>query len=365
MTTPLKLAPLLLALSASALSALAPFANADDFSAAFSRYQQAWSAGHNAEARSHAETAYQLGEAKFGKDSLDYANLGLNLAKALRSDNSGDIEADRKRAAEIASMSVASYEARFGKEATNLIEPLMVLGDVTQDSKTAKDAYQRALEIAEDSGKDELLAITRLNAFKRLASTEFYNATVYGYIKDAHEYLAAKHPANSTLRLEATYLLASAYLGNGKYGKAEPLFLEVIEQYKVLNYSHPFALGAHSRLVQVYEKLGERDKSTEHCIAIGSMKPWDDNQQQLPLFRKEPDYPIELAKRGKSGWAELSFTVDEMGMVREPKILKSAGGKAFEKASLEALSAWRFAPKFEDGKPVKGESTVRLDFMIH
>lgn len=354
-----KIAPLLLA-----LSTVSPLVSADEFSDVYRSYQQAWESDNHIDARSFAEKAYVLGEAKFGKDSVDYANLGLNLAKALRSDKSGDFELNRQRATEIATLSLASYEARFGENAADLIEPLIVLGDVTEDSKTAKNAYQRALKLAKASGKADLLAHTRMNAYKRLSRTEYYTSAVYGYIRDAHEYFAENHPANSAVRLEATYRLAGAHMGNGKYQKAEPLFLEVIEQYKILDYTHPYALGAHSRLVELYERMGKSDLSTEHCVAIGSMKPWDDNQEQTPLFRKNPEYPMELVRRGKSGWAEISFTVDEMGMVRDPKVLNSEGGKGFERASMEALSAWRYAPKFEDGKPVKAESSVRLDFRV-
>ncbi|WP_372871085.1 TonB family protein [Shewanella sp.] len=363
MTPTWKLAPLLLALCAATPFAFAN-TNPDAFAAAFNQYQQAWSAGNNADARRFAEEAYQLGESKFGKDSQDYANLGLNFAKALRADTSGDIEADRKLATEIAAASVASYEATFSKDAPELLEPLMVLGDLTQDSKDARDIYRRALEIADASEKADLLAVTRMNAFKRLARTEYYTSAVYGYIRDAHEYFAANHPANSAVRLEATYMLAGAHMGNGKYQKAEPLFLEVIEQYKVFDYTHPYALGAHSRLVEIYERQGKSELSTEHCIAIGSMKPWDDNQQQTPLYRKEPAYPLDLVKRRKSGWAEIGFTVDEMGIVRDAKVLNSEGGKGFEKASMEAVKAWRYAPKFEDGKPVKAESSARVDFYV-
>ncbi|QYK04113.1 TonB family protein [Shewanella zhangzhouensis] len=354
-----KIAPLLLA-----LHAVSPQVLADEFSDVYRSYQQAWESGNHIDARSFADKAYVLGEAKFGKDSVDYANLGLNLAKALRKDNSGDFAVNRQRATEIATLSLTSYEARFGENAADLIEPLIVLGDVTEDSKTAKNAYQRALKLAKASGKADLLAYTRMNAYKRLSRTEYYTSAVYGYIRDAHEYFVENHPANSAVRLEATYMLAGAHMGNGKYQKAEPLFLEVIEQYKIFDYAHPYALGAHSRLVELYERMGKSDLSTEHCIAIGSMKPWDDNQEQTPLFRKNPEYPMELVRRGKSGWAEISFTVDEMGMVRDPKVLDSEGGKGFEKASMEALSAWRYAPKFEDGKPVKAESSVRLDFRV-
>ncbi|WP_372872323.1 TonB family protein [Shewanella sp.] len=359
MTPTWKLAPLLLA-----LSAVTPISIADEFSDVYQSYEQAVKEGNNADAILYAEKAYLLGEAKFGRDSLDYANLGLNFALALGRDRKGQYELRNQQAMEVAKVSLVSYESHFGKGALEIIKPLMVIGDASTDNKLAHDSYHRALTLAEDSDNKELLAQTRLNAFKRLSTTEYYTTELYRGMINSFAYFDANLPASSDLRLEAAFWLAKAYLGNKKYDKAEPLFLEVVKQYKAKDYSHPYALAAHSRLVTIYEGQGESDRATEHCIAIGSMRPWDENQEQTPLFRKAPKYPESLAKRGRSGWVQISFTIDEMGIVRDPKLLDSKGGKGFEKASLEALSAWRYAPKFEDGKPVKAESTVRLDFEV-
>ena len=119
--------------------------------------------------------------------------------------------------------------------------------------------------------------------------------------------------------------------------KAIPLLLEVVKQFEALNFSHPYALSAHAYLVELYERQGKRDESTAHCIAIGKMRPWADAQEQQPIFRTAPDYPMSYAQRGKSGWVQLKFTVDENGFVKNPEILASKGGALFEKLANHVL----------------------------
>ncbi len=95
------------------------------------------------------------------------------------------------------------------------------------------------------------------------------------------------------------------------------------------------------------------------------MTPWDDSQEQRPLFRATPKYPINYARKGKSGWVKIGFTVSDFGTVTKPIIIDSQGGKGFEKSSLTALKKWRYAPKFDHGKPVEAYTTVRLDFKMN
>ncbi|NRA83320.1 MAG: energy transducer TonB, partial [Gammaproteobacteria bacterium] len=86
---------------------------------------------------------------------------------------------------------------------------------------------------------------------------------------------------------------------------------------------------------------------------------------QTPIYRIEPKYPKNLARKRKSGYAIIEFTVSTSGFVQDPKVLQSEGGKGFEKSALTAMKQWRYAPKFEKGIAVAGISTVRLDFTIN
>lgn len=144
--------------------------------------------------------------------------------------------------------------------------------------------------------------------------------------------------------------------------KAIPLLLEVVKQFEALKFSHPYALSAHAYLVELYERQGKREESTAHCIAIGKMRPWADTQEQQPLFRTTPKYPKSYLMQRKSGYVTLNFTVDEMGFVKNPEVLESKGGVLFEKSTLKMIEEWRYAPKFEHGKPVPAQTTVRIDY---
>ena len=48
----------------------------------------------------------------------------------------------------------------------------------------------------------------------------------------------------------------------------------------------------------------------------------------------------------------MDFTVDENGIVRDAKVLESDGGPGFEVSALEAMRAFRYAPRFVDGNAV-------------
>ena len=91
---------------------------------------------------------------------------------------------------------------------------------------------------------------------------------------------------------------------------------------------------------------------TKHCRAIGAAKAFDANQEQRPLFRKAPEYPLQARRAGKEGEVVLRYTLDDQGFVEDPAVLDVKGGNIFSRAAIKALKQWRFAPRFIDGKPV-------------
>lgn len=347
-----------------ALGLAAPV-QATDFMQEYKAYKAAIEKDDTKAALSHARNAYQLGATKYGKNSLNYANLGINLADALISARQakGTRNAKKHKEAHALYLSGLSiYEKEYGAKAAELISPLLSAADSTKDDKKANELSLRALKIAEASNDPLMLAQTQIQAFVRLVNTKFYTSKMISHLRDAYEYYVKHSPADSIERLEATFLMANLHAGNKHEDEAEELFLEVIKQFKSLNYSHPYALGSHARLVSLYQELGEADKATEHCVVIGQMRPWSDSQQQIPLYRSEPHYPTLSGTRGVEGYAIIDFAVNEQGMVVDPKVVSSKGGKGFETASLNAVKNWRYAPKFENGKPVTTRTKVQMNF---
>ncbi len=343
-------------LSCLSLSSIGAFAS--EFSQSYTAYKQAVADKDNELALKYAQQAYELGSVEFGPESLDTATLALNYASVLE-------EQEQKELANtFYLLALESYQSKYGDEAIEVLDPLLGAAHTSSEPKTAKSLFEDAIDIASGAENRILHAHTLSAAFATLSKTRLYNRTIRNYALDAYEIYKEELPQDSLTRVKAAYIAGSIYFVEKKNSKAIPLLNDVIQQFSVLNYTHPYELKAHAYLVELYEREGESDKSTEHCIAIGSMRPWLDDQEQMPLYRHEPKYPFSYVKRRKSGWAEVSFTVDESGFVKDPKLLDSAGGSKFSDESIKALKQWRYAPKFVDGSPIAEQSRVRIDFTI-
>ncbi|MCS6192470.1 energy transducer TonB [Shewanella baltica] len=351
-------------------TSLSVHASENSFAKAYSDYQAAVEKGDTANIEASAKAAYQLGEAQYAKDSIDLANLAINWAAAIekqvapypfREKNL----AQTAKANELYQLALANYNVHYGKEALELIDPLLGSAITESKAKVAKDYLQAAIDIAEKSDNKKLIADVKMAAFNRLSNTELYTKSIRNYAFDAYDIYKEILPENALDRVKATYVVGAVEYAEKHDDKAIPLLLEVVKQFDVLNYSHPYALSAHAYLVELYERQGKRDESTAHCIAIGKMRPWTDEQEQQPIFRINPKYPLPYAQQRKSGWVQLKFTVDEHGFVKNPEIIASKGGALFEKESIKTLDKWRYAPKFENGKAVEAQTSVQLDYTIN
>lgn len=172
-------------------------------------------------------------------------------------------------------------------------------------------------------------------------------------------------PANSAELIRAQFNHGILLHSMEKDKDAINAFVKVVDVISTnTDYSHPYEVAAHSRLVNLFEKRGDSEAATEHCVAIGQMTPWQDDIKPQPLFRLDPKYPTSFARKGKGGWVLLSFDITSYGFVENIKVLDSSS-KGFEEPSIKAIESWRYAPKFENGKAVKAEGMqVQLDFSI-
>lgn len=350
-------------------TSLTVYASENSFNQAYDQYQAAVKEGDIAAAEKYAASAYQLGEAQFAKESVDLANLAMNWASALkqqagRAPHSEENQENTSQAHDLYTLALTNYRAKYGAQGIELIDPLIGLAQTTKDNKVARDQLSDALDIAEANNNQKLAADVKIVTFQRLSKTDLYTRSMKENVFEAYDYYKENQPENALDRVNATYFVGALEFFDKHDSKAEPLLLEVVKQFDALDYTHPYALSAHAYLVEMYERQGKSELSTAHCIAIGSMRPWSDVQEQTPLFRVAPKYPVSAAKARQSGWVQLKFTVDELGFVKNPEVIDSEGGNKFERESLKALDKWRYAPKFEDGKAVAAQTTVMLEYKI-
>jgi TonB family protein len=72
----------------------------------------------------------------------------------------------------------------------------------------------------------------------------------------------------------------------------------------------------------------------------------------VPVYRQAPTYPMSALRRGREGWAKVSFIITEQGEVLEPMIEESSDPD-FDEPTLKAIEKWRYTPATVDGKPVE------------
>ncbi|USD67016.1 energy transducer TonB [Vibrio sp. SCSIO 43136] len=89
------------------------------------------------------------------------------------------------------------------------------------------------------------------------------------------------------------------------------------------------------------------------------------NQQAMPLYRVEPNYPQKALKRGAEGYVVMSFTIDPQGRPVDIEIIEANPRRLFEREARKALARWKYQAKVMDGKAVaQPGQTVKLEFKI-
>jgi len=78
--------------------------------------------------------------------------------------------------------------------------------------------------------------------------------------------------------------------------------------------------------------------------------------------RVEPEYPAVAVAANIEGLVILEATVDTEGRVQEVRILRGRG--LLDKAAIEAVSRWRYAPLMLNGIPTEFVLTVTLNFSL-
>jgi TonB family protein len=345
----------------------------EDFSSAYKLYNQAIESNNNVDAIKYAQIALKMGSAKFGEQSANTTNLQYNLALAYI------VDKQALPAFELLEEIKQDYRRLFGELSEEHF------GAVLEQLDTAKlDAYptnkkrKRALkplvsyaedlveEIAESQPERAPFAYYDFARIMNAAPlNQYFFNKGFKTNRIAESLLLAKFGENDLRTLEIRFMIAKFLLAKDKKNDAIEYYEKVIATVtSASDTSHPFELASHAALVQLYEKKGKSEAATEHCLAIGRMKPWTDEIEPLPLYRLNPMYPEKMARDGEEGFVNLEFAISSFGFVQDIKVLQSSNPE-FDKASLDALAKWRYAPKVVESKAVVSQKLqVRLDYTL-
>lgn len=88
-------------------------------------------------------------------------------------------------------------------------------------------------------------------------------------------------------------------------------------------------------------------------------------QQAMPLYRAEPNYPSRMLQRRVEGFVVMSFTINESGRPEDIQVVQAQPSKAFVRSAVQALRNWKYQPQIEGGKAVKQPNQqVKIEFKI-
>jgi len=321
------------------------------FNAAYTAYREYQERGDTELAVAEARVAFETGRKIFGDHNLNTTTLAYNYGRALI--DIGNSEDGRK----ILQETIVLYEGYYGRNSPDLIPVLMDLGSAnaaTSNPRQQKQHYDRALRLARDHYGRNSESYGRLLVSAAIGIKDrSLSSTSKKYLLSAYPILLDTPGKENTFTGIAAFHLARSEIGRNRYRKAEGYLLVALDTFDDPSRpSSPLELSVHAALVSVYENLGKSDKATIHCQAIGRMTPSNDDQDYFPLFRRAPRYPMSALSERKAGYAIVEFTVDHEGIVRDPVVVEVDGRNLFEDASIEAVSAFRYAPRFIDGKPI-------------
>lgn len=77
-----------------------------------------------------------------------------------------------------------------------------------------------------------------------------------------------------------------------------------------------------------------------------------------------PQYPEMARQRGQEGSLKLMVKIDDLGRVREVEVVEATPPGVFDEAALEAFRNASFQPAMKDGRPVRYEAYMRVEFRL-
>lgn len=86
--------------------------------------------------------------------------------------------------------------------------------------------------------------------------------------------------------------------------------------------------------------------------------------QPRAIGKVEPVYPPEARRRNQEGSLKLMVRIDDLGRVQSAEVVEAHPAGMFEEAALDAFRKARFQPALRDGRPVRMQAYIRMDFKL-
>ena len=305
------------------------------FNDVYRAYQSAVETGNKKQILIHAQDAFELGVERFGKGHENTIALQYNLALAQSAMRRGDLAHQNLQQVKLA------YSDIHGKLSLDVFDVVLEQMDnlksfpyKLRDNSETKDIALELIDEAEifldEASLNKSALLDARYKYARSLATLNMNLNIFRktlkVLKDTREDIVANHGEDNIGAIELGFLLGKYYNVMDKKNKAIAYMEDVLDAFEDNDFTHPYELGAHAELVQLFEKKGKSEEATKHCIAIGKMTPWSTDTDPIPLYRESPQFPVKMAQMRKNDSVVIEFMISETGFVIEPKVIESKYG---------------------------------------
>ena len=315
-------------------------------------HKSAIAEGHKKKAVRCAQSSLEAGENLFEPDSKNIAGLTYNYGSALLS--RGYDSANRIQ--KVLSEALRLNESLYGENSLELVDLLLDLGHAnnlsTNSTGVKRSSYSRALEIlASNYGNSSLeyaeaqltISIEILGRARTSGQLSFSNK----YAKGALEIFLQELGPTSVGATLASFQLGKQKMLREKYRSAIPFLNNALANPSVAQYAHGF-------LIRAYEETGQRASAGFHAQELGKLVSGQEDQNYIPVYVPQPDYPRKAQVKGVSGYAVIELTISVEGTAIKTSIVEQyPTSKGFGKAALKAAKKLRYVPRFVDGEAVE------------
>lgn len=350
------------------------FSDAGDvatFNEAWRAYEAAAETDDAALRTKTAASALDAGRHVFEESDEQLTLLTHNYGVALSD------EGQREDAVPVLEEALRLGEITYGKDGAGLIPILADLADATAvplEPGPQLRHYKKALRIAEANfgGAGVEYADLAFRAARNVYQMSRSVGARKHMIEARNIYAALPEPATLHVGMADFYLGKMEFADRDFRRSSEYLESALTEFEGGGGANQAFRLLTRALLVQIYEHRGLTDQATQHCVAIGRESQLSPDQDYLPLFRVPPMYPVSMLRAGRSGNVDIEFTVDENGFVQEPVVVarkvngtEKSRPNDFDKAAIDAVKRFRYAPRFVDGNAVATAGVkTRISFAL-
>ena len=333
-----------------------------DFRQAYRSYNQYLEADDVPLALGAAADAYRLGSKLYGRKHVTTAKLAINYSSLLNDTR------DYKEAAKVLKGKLKVMEKAYGEDAHDVVSLLVELGRAHFDPgkpDRGLEYFQRASAILANHD-NPIVTGTRNFDIATILLKRRANMQTRPFVEAAYAAFADSLEENDVRLGLVNYHMALFATSDDRLIDSVAHLNHALTAFKTDNDQ----MGNLERTVRVMlvsalERSEQSELATEHCLAVGQRQEW--RLPARPLYLKPPNFSkekVEISLDNKkekeqlAGRITISFSVDENGFVRSPRVASSTA-LGLNEAALEAISDFRYAPRFVDGSPV---ATSGVDF---